>query len=619
MRFPRDLFSGLSFLTALLALPVQAGIDEWIAEDCSAHQIELPPPASDTTFLRRVYFTAIGRAPTLAEADRFLGSTDPLKRRHLIDSLLDSEGYAKHWFHFWADLLRISTDVEITRSGITGQAYSQWLLDSLKENVPYDQLVRNLLSRQGNIWEKENAGSVGFFLRDFGMPLENFSGLMQLFAGTRMECAQCHNHPFDKWTQMDFYEMAAFAYKVRGSKYPDIYTNIKGPEKSSINYLTIPMRFGTVTSRSWPLKLPHDYLYNDAKPFDEITPATAFGESVRINPDELPMETFANWLTSPANPRFTRVIVNRLWEQLFGAALVPPPLDDLRDETAAHNPALESELVELMKTNRYDLKRFLSSVMKSEAWQRESLTRFYSPGEHACFEAPFLTRLSAEQIWDTFVTLIVDDPERPHLPRNADRISRLNDLRVRAAKFDGKSTETVIAWLRTSEGREFARRRGRAPCPEAIELLAQHKSMMSALDKIRSEEIGSAAEFAQWKPTNARLYRACELSSPAPRSHFLRTFGQSDRLSIANANRNASVPQSLAIFNGELTASVTNPYSALLREVRSKLDKQAQIEALFLGILTRTPTASELDLAREESLEDLAGALLATAEFLFLR
>ncbi|MDF1740749.1 MAG: DUF1549 domain-containing protein [Verrucomicrobiales bacterium] len=591
----------LFFLIFLFSLPVEAGIDEKIADDCSAHQIELPPAASETTFLRRVYFTAIGRAPTLTEANRFLSSTDPEKRPRLIDSLLDSEGYAKHWFHFWADLLRISTDLEITRSGITGQAYSQWLLDSLEENIPYDQFVRNLLSRQGNIWEKENAGAVGFYLRDFGMPLENFSGLMQVFAGTRMECAQCHNHPFDQWTQKDFYEMAAFAYKVRASKYPDIYLQIKGPEKSDINRLTIPMRFGTVTSWKHPLRLPHDYQYTDAEPLTEIAASTAFGESVRVNPAELPMETFANWLTSPANPRFTRVIVNRLWEQLFGAGLVPPPLDDLRDETVAYNPALESELIETMRTNHYDVKQFLSTVMKSKAWQREPLTRSYSPGDQVYFEAPFLRRLSAEQIWDTFVTLIVDD------------------LRIRASKFDGKSTESVEAWLRTSEGREFARRRGRAPCPEAAELLARRKSMRSALDKIRSEEIGPKKTFLQWKSSHAKLYRASELSSPAPRGHFLRTFGQSDRQSIANANRNASIPQSLAIHNGELAEAVMNPYSALLRKIRSIPGKGDQIEALFLGILTRAPTEREANSAKEESLEEIVGALLATADFLFLR
>ncbi|MDA7920352.1 DUF1549 and DUF1553 domain-containing protein [Verrucomicrobiales bacterium] len=619
MRSLRGLSSGLLTFIALSTLPVRGEIDDWITRDCASDEVELPEPASDTTFLRRVYFTAIGRAPTLAEANQFLSSTDPGKRESLIDSLLNSEGYAKHWFHFWADLLRISTDVEITRSGITGQAYSQWLIDSLADNVPYDQLVRNLLSRQGNIWEEENAGAVGFFLRDFGMPLENFGGLMQVFAGTRMECAQCHNHPFDKWTQRDFYEMAAFTYNVRGSKYPDIYTQIKGPEKPSINQLTIPMRFGTVTKRDWPLKLPHDYQYDDAKPFAEITARTSFGDSVRVQPGELPMETFANWLTSSSNPRFTRVIVNRLWEQLWGAALVPPPLDDLRDETAAHNPALESGLIQLMKTNQYDLKRFLSSVMKSDAWQRKALTRSYSPGERVYFEAPFLTRLSAEQIWDTFVTLVVDDPERPHFQRNADRISRLNDLRIRASRFDGKSAESVATWLRTSEGYHLARQKGRAPSPEAIALLARQKSSMKALDKTRSDKVGSKKAFLQWKSSHAKLYRASEISSPAPRGHFLRTFGQSDRQSISNANRDASVPQSLAIYNGELTEGVMNPYSALLREARNHPKKAAQIDVLFLGILTRVATGREAKLATEESLEDLIAALLTTKEFLFLR
>lgn len=288
-------------------------------------------------------FYSVGRAPTLTEANRFLDSSNPEKRDHLIDSLLDSDGYAEHWFHFWTDLLRLSTDSAITRSGVAGQAYSQWLLDSLKKNVPYDQFVRNLIGRQGNIGQKENAGAVGFYPRDFGMPLENFGNLMQLFAGTRMECAQYHNHPFDRWTQMDFYEMAAFTYSIRASKYPDIYTLTRGPERSTINQLTIPMRFGTVTSRANPLKLPHDYQYDDAESFTKIAASTSFGDSVSLQPGELQIAAFARWMTAPSHPR---VIVNHLWSRRFRAPLVPPPLDDLRDETLAYNPTLESGLMQ---------------------------------------------------------------------------------------------------------------------------------------------------------------------------------------------------------------------------------------------------------------------------------
>lgn len=272
-----------------------------------------------------------------------------------------------------------------------------------------------------------------------------------------------------------------------------------------------------------------------------------------------------------------------------------------------------------MIANKYDLKEFLSLVMKSEAWQRETLTKTCSPGEPVHFEAPFLQRLSSEQVWDTFVALIVDNPERTDLNRNAYRIRYLNDLRIRASKFSGKSPEAVAARTRTDEGNSFARRRGRAPSSEVEALLLLQKASLKAMDKVRSEKIAPRQAFYDWKSSHSKLYRACEINTPAPRGHFLRTFGQSDRLSISNANRDASVPQSLAIYNGELTEGVMNPYSSLLRRVRSIPAKPDRIDALFLGILTRYPTEKEAAIAKNESLENLIAALLATSECLFLR
>ncbi len=614
----------LVFATLILVLgvcDVRADVDSLITADCVDQGIPIPALAGDATFLRRVYLDSIGRIPTVQEARVFLASTAPDKRAELIDSLLNSEGYPKHWFHFWADLLRLSTEAEITRSGIVGSAYSEWVLQALRDNRPYDQMVRDLVGRQGNVWEPENAGAAGFYLRDFGMPLENFGILMQTFAGTRMECAQCHNHPFDRWTQMDFHKMAAFTYGVRASKYPAIYEQLKGADRSAINKITIPMRFASVLPRAYPIKLPHDYAYEDASPHDTVAAETVFGE--KIQPEGSPgsgMEsaTFARWLTDSNQPRFTRVIVNRLWKHLFGAALVPPPLDDLRDDTTAWNPQLESELMQLMVDSNFDLRSFLAAVMKTRAYQRTASSREGNTGGRQAFEAPYLRRMSAEQVWDSYATLVTVSPERPYYQRHSYRERYLNDLRVRAEKVCNKSPDTVRAWLHSAEGKAFVARREKAPSPVADALIEKQREQTKSLDRYKDSGAGSTKQFYEWKALQSRLYRASELETPAPPGHFLRTFGQSDRTQTNNARRDNSIPQMLALFNSEMTGGVFNPFSTISRLSAEADDRRGRVETLFLGILTRHPKAAELAVAEEESTEDLIAALLATTEFLFI-
>jgi len=605
----------------LIVCPVSANVDALIAADCEAQGVPIPAAADDATFLRRVYLDAIGRIPTLPESREFLTSTAPEKRAQLIDSLLNSEGYAKHWFHFWADLLRVSTAAEVTRSGIVGSAYCEWILQALRDNRPYDQMVRDLVGRQGNIWEPENAGAAGFYLRDFGMPLEHFGILMQVFAGTRMECAQCHDHPFDRWTQLDFHKMAAFTYGVRASKYPAIYEQIRGVDRVAINKITIPMRFGSVLPRHYPLKLPHDYAYDDAKPLDTVPAETVFSEKVYARAplgSGTESASFARWLTAPDHPRFTRVIVNRLWRHLFGAALVPPPLDDLRDDTAAWNPELEAELMQNMVRSGYNLRVFLASVMKTSAYQRAALRRDYAPGERQTFEAPYLRRMSAEQVWDSFATLVTALPERPYYQRQAYRERYLNDLRVRAEKVCYKSPESVRTWLHSAEGKAFAEQRNKAPSSIADSLVEQQRKQFQALDSFKDSNIGTSQQFNQWKALHSQLYRASELETPAPPGHFLRTFGQSDRTQTNHSRRDSSVPQMLALFNSELTSAVLNPYSTILRLSAAAGNRRSQARTLFLGILSRSPSEAELAIAEREAPADLAAALLSTAEFLFI-
>ncbi|MEM7386286.1 MAG: DUF1549 domain-containing protein, partial [Verrucomicrobiota bacterium] len=182
-------------------------IDRLIEQGFRKHKVKPNPPASDDVFLRRIYLDIAGRIPTLEEVDAFDQTDAPNKRTRLIEKLLRSEAYVSHSFNYWADILRVKSDIR----GDAGEPYAAWVKQSLRENKPYDKMVFELLTASGNVWDN---GAVGYYMRDAGMPLDNMAYTTQVFLGTQMVCAQCHDHPFDKWKQKEFYEMAAYTYGV---------------------------------------------------------------------------------------------------------------------------------------------------------------------------------------------------------------------------------------------------------------------------------------------------------------------------------------------------------------------------------------------------------------------
>ena len=151
------------------------------------------PPIDDATFVRRAYLDIAGRIPTIEEAENFHGSTYGRKREQLIRDLLESDGHVSHAFNFWADILRINSGLG-NNARQAEAAYQLWVRDAIEKNMPYGDFVRELIAARGQIWDN---GAVGYYIRDRGMPLDNMSNTVRVFLGTRLECAQCHNHPFD--------------------------------------------------------------------------------------------------------------------------------------------------------------------------------------------------------------------------------------------------------------------------------------------------------------------------------------------------------------------------------------------------------------------------------------
>ncbi len=440
----RLLFSLLLMLTITARAEVREeaqALDALLREDWAAHQLKPNAPASDETFVRRVYLDVAGRIPTFPETQVFLASADKDKRAKLIDTLLAGEGFVSHFYNFWSDILRNHTR---SMGALLGTAYGEYLKTSLRTNKPYDRLVRELLTAQGKAWEN---GAVGYYLRDRGMALDNMANTVRIFLGTRIECAQCHDHPFDKWTQRQFYQMAAFTHGVDVADYskgpmtltmkhvqehrsqlklearnasdtPDAamrqrHARIEAQDRfthSAVVTTWGPLYYTWSTFLDNPLRLPHDYKYSDGKPRDLVTPAAMMGKADALSPSTSSLETFAHWMTKPENPRFTRVIANRLWKKVFGIGLIDPA-DEIMDSTTPAIPALMQHLEQLMIRQRYDMRAFLRVMLNTQAYQSEVTREEILPGTVYHFTGPVLRRMTAEQIWDSLVTLINPSPD----------------------------------------------------------------------------------------------------------------------------------------------------------------------------------------------------------------
>ncbi|MEE2808157.1 MAG: DUF1549 domain-containing protein, partial [Verrucomicrobiota bacterium] len=401
-------------------------VDSLLSAYHKNNKVDLNPRIDDSVFVRRVYLNIVGRIPTASETTRFINSKEKDKRSKLINDLISSEGYVSHQFNWWADILRVSTRMQ-GQSPVNGIAYANWIKQSIRENKSYRNFVSDLITAEGMIDEN---GAVGFYLRDRGMELDHLATTAQVFLGTQLVCAQCHDHPFDDWTQMDYYQLAAFSTPVRSVRRTESmdkaiqiaqndFKKIRG-NKGKVNVvrknktrelqrafqgLTDNFRNSIVRETKTPLKLPDDYQYDDAKPNEVIFPATPFGKSIEVKNGHSRVEAYADWMTSPENPRFTKTIVNRMWKKVFGVGLYEP-VDKIDDSTKPADAQLMTYLEELMVDLEYDMRKFNTVLYNTDAFSRESQSFELNSGENFYFQGPRFQRMSAEQIWDSVVSMI---------------------------------------------------------------------------------------------------------------------------------------------------------------------------------------------------------------------
>ena len=343
-------------------------VDEHVFTNLEQIGIPPSPVCDDATFIRRASLDIEGRLPTQAEAAAFLESTDSDKRDQLIESLLASPGYADFFANKWTSLLKNRRD---DASDITSNfAFHAWIRDSLLANVPYDQLVRELLAATGTVignppvaWYKR--------VKD---PKQQLEDVAQLFLGVRMQCAQCHHHPFERWSQDDYYSLSAFFSQV-GRK----PTGVRGED-------LIFHKRGKATAKN-------------VKTGESLVPM-ALGDDVgEITPDEDPRLKLADWMSNPDNPFFAKAVVNRYWKHFFKRGLIEPE-DDIRDTNPPTNPELLVALEDHFIQSGFDLKELVRVITRSKAYQLSAMPNEHNLVDEQNYSRYYPRRLQAEVLLD---------------------------------------------------------------------------------------------------------------------------------------------------------------------------------------------------------------------------
>jgi len=461
-----------------------------------------------------------------------------------------------------------------------------------------------MLTAEGRIWENP---AVGYEMRDSGMALDHVDNTVQVFLGTQIGCAQCHDHPFDKWTQRDFYQMASFTFgtqtRIGGgdkNRFPagNPLTRLRNEMKAKDPDANVNGTFSRMVNANlfevWEnkgrrLRLPHDYQYDNGKPRDVVPAKPIFGNVPSIGKSDSPREVMAKWLTAPDNPRFAKNIANRMWKKAFGIGLIEP-VNDIRDDSECSNPELLDFLAKELIRLKFDVRELQRIICYTNAWQREATAEEVDLSQPYYFPGPVLQRMTAEQIWDSLLTLAVYDFESFTRPSTRD-LGSVIDMDLNNA-----SADQVQAAVKQYD----------------------EKYSRNAQRKITSKRNSYKGRTV--------LARASELPLPLPAGHFLRQFGQGDRELIEAATTDGSVSQILTMFNGEITHMMLEPGSVIYDHVIRVKSLSDRINVIFYCVLTRPARSSEDDVARSEikasgnaGYGNVIWALINTKEFLFIQ
>ena len=360
-------------------------IDELVNLKLKKLRIAPSGKSSDEAFLRRIYVDLVGLVPSEEEYTRFMSSTEPDKRDKLIDELLGRKEFTEVWVGKWAEWLMMRSSNQTSLKSIT--LYYTWLSEQIADNVPLDKMVREILGANGGTFKNPPTN----FYQIEPDRLKVAENVAQIFMGMRTQCAQCHNHPFDRWTMDDYYSFASFFAQIgrkQGEDYREqIVFNSGGGE---VNHLV----GGRV--------MPPVFLGGG--------PADVAGKDRRV--------VLADWLASPKNPYFAANFVNRIWHHFFNIGIVEP-VDDVRVSNPASNAPLLQELSKRFTESNYDFKALVRDICRSEAYQRSTEKNPSNETDERNFASQTLRRIKAESMLDIISQVTSTKDKFPRLPLGA--------------------------------------------------------------------------------------------------------------------------------------------------------------------------------------------------------
>ncbi len=360
-------------------------IDREVAERLTQEKIQPATQAEDAEFLRRVYLDIVGRIPSVAEARTFLADPAADKRTKLVDTLLDSPGYVAHATTVWQALLLPENSTANYQLRMFLPGFEAWLRKQFTDNVPYDRMVRDLITAPVTddprvAYERYRSGlapeptALAFYVAKEACPEEVAAAVARLFLGLRLDCAQCHDHPTDKWKRQQFWEFTAF---------------FAGLQKKGDGYLR-PL---CELSDRREIAIPNTSQVVQAAFLDGSEPQWRYKVGPRV--------TLAEWITTPENPYFARAAVNRTWAQFFGAGIVDPVDEMTCENSKPSHPELLDELGKQFASHAFDQKFLVRAIVLSKTYQRTSARTSAGQEEPRLLARMSVKGLSGEQMFDS--------------------------------------------------------------------------------------------------------------------------------------------------------------------------------------------------------------------------
>ncbi len=431
----------------------------------------------DNEFIRRAWLDICGTLPAPAEVQAFVADTAPDKRARLVDQLVDREEYADFFTLKWADVLRVKRrgNANLRRSTY---GFSRWIHDQLVQDRPYDEFVREILAAQGDVSTNPTVA----WYREIKTPEAAVDDTAQVFLGLRIQCARCHHHPFEKWSQDDYYGFAAFFARV-GRK-----PSLDGiPEEQRI----FANRSGEV---------------NNPKTGKAMKPKGLDGPELDVPSDQDRRQYLADWLDDTSNPFFARAVVNRMWAHFFSRGMVSPE-DDMRVTNPPSNPELLDALAKDFIAKKYSLKHLVRTICTSRTYQLSSIPNDYNKSDKQNYARYYPKRMQAEVMHDALVRVTGSPTAFGGLPAG-----------TRAIQLPDESSATYFLTVFGKPQRESAcecERVGQANLAQSLHLLNSNEIQ---------QKISAGSRIAEWIKDTAKtdnqkmeeLWLACYARTPSP-------------------------------------------------------------------------------------------------------